>query len=148
MNNSCSMKGVGYGSATLLVLLIVLCLTFISAFAFRSAQTEYNYSERYSQSVVEYYKADSDATQILASLVKAGNIYEEVEKLNIQGAGVVFSEINRNTYTFSYNCPVNESLTLHIELEKSGKEWSILAWRLEDTQLWPEDTKVNVWQAQ
>jgi len=147
MNNSDSMKGVGYGSVTLLVLFIVLCLTFISAFAFRSAQAEYKYSERYSQSVAEYYKADSDATQIMASLVKAGNIYAEVDRLNSEGAAILLSEGAYNTYTFSYSCPVNDSLSLHVEIQKTGKLWSVLAWKLEDIRPWPEDTKINVWQA-
>ena len=133
--------GGGYGSATLLMLFSVLCLTVFAVLAFCSARADLRLSEHFAAMVAEYYAADAEATRIMAQLDAASDVDAEIERLSELGV-----EFERDGERLSYACPVDDALNLCVTLERLDSDWRVLSWKLEDIGGWNADNHLNVFQ--
>lgn len=101
------------GGSSLLTIFAVLCLTVFALLSLSTVQAEKRLSDAAAEAVTAYYEADLEAERIFAKL-RAG---EKVPGVRQQDGRVM------------YTCPVSESQTLVVELEKTEDTWTILRWQ-------------------
>ena len=102
------------GGSSLLVIFAVLCLTVFALLSLSTAQAEKRLADAAAQSVTDYYAADLEAEKIFARL----RLGEVVDGVRIDGG------------CYRYECPISESQTLEVELEKTEHTWHILRWQV------------------
>ena len=101
------------GGSSLLIIFAVLCLTVFTLLALSTVRANTRLCEASVQAVSDYYAADLQAETIFAQLRK-GTLPEDVTE-------------NNNIYSFS--CPISETQTLMVELEKTDTCWNVLRWQ-------------------
>jgi len=116
------------GGSALLVIFAVLCLTVFALLSLSTIQAEKRLSDKAAQAVVEYYAADLEAESIFARL-RAG---ERIDGVMETGS------------TYSYSCPVSETQTLSVKLEKQGEIWHVLRWQVV-AQMDEGTENLNLW---
>ena len=120
------------GSASIIMLFSVLCLTVLAALSLLSANSQWNITKRSADSVAEYYEADLKAVEIF-NRVKSGDMSE-----------VTFETFEDNTFV-DYTVPVNERQALDIRLLESEGVWTVLSWSAVDSGDWIPDDALNIW---
>ena len=120
------------GSASIIMLFSVLCLTVLAALSLLSANSQWNITKRSASSVAEYYEADLKAVEIF-NRVKSGDMSE-----------VTFETFEDNTFV-DYTVPVNERQSLDIRLLESEGVWTVLSWSAVDSGDWIPDDALNIW---
>lgn len=111
------------GSISLLVSFAVLLMVLLSLLALGQVQSHRRLAEKSEKAVAEFYAADMEAEKILAMLRNGLPVEGVTEKDGI----------------YSYSCPVSESRTLFVEVEKDT--WKILRW---ETVSHPEAPEENL----
>ncbi len=101
------------GGTSLLLIFSVLCLTVFAVLSLSTAKAGDQLSLSSEQSVLEYYAADTEAEEILATL-RRGDYVDGVEE---------------EDSVYSYSCPVNERTSLFVEVRIDGTEYEILRWQ-------------------
>lgn len=102
-----------FGSSSLLVIFAVLCLTVFCLLTLSTAQAELRLSKVSAKAAADYYKADAEAENIFA-MIKSGDLPE----------GVSF---DGNTY--SYTCPISQTLNLYVEIASVDGKWEVICWQ-------------------
>ena len=102
-----------FGSSSLLVIFAVLCLTVFCLLTLSTAKAELRLSEVSAKATVDYYKADAEAENIFA-MIRSGNLPEYVS-------------FDGNTY--SYICPISQTLNLYVEIASIDGEWEVVCWQ-------------------
>ena len=120
------------GSASIIMLFAVLCLTVLAALSLLSANSQWTITKRSADSVAEYYAADLKATEIF-NRVKSGDTSE-----------VSVDSFDGTTYV-TYSVPVNDRQALDVSLTESGGIWKILVWSAVDAGDWIPDDSLNLW---
>ena len=120
------------GSASIIMLFSVLCLTVLAALSLLSATSQWNITKRSADSVTEYYAADLAATEIF-NRVKDGDMSE-----------VSVEEFEGTSYV-EYYVDINERQTLEVKLVESGGVWEVRSWSAVDSGDWIPDDSMNVW---
>ncbi|MBO4971283.1 MAG: hypothetical protein J6D45_00540 [Clostridia bacterium] len=101
------------GGSSLLVIFAVLCLTVFALLTISTAKAERNLSDVSANAVVAYYGADAEA-EIIFAQIRSGEIPDGVT-------------VNDNIY--SYSCSISPSLSLYVEIRKSGEDFEVLCWQ-------------------
>jgi len=101
------------GGTSLMMIFAVLCLTVFAVLSLSTAKVGDRLSQSTQDAVQAYYAADSEAEQILAAL-RRGDYVDEVEE---------------NGFMYSYRCPINERLSLYVEVEIKDDTYNILRWQ-------------------
>ena len=117
------------GGSSLLVIFVVLCLTLLAVLGVSTVQADERLMIASANSVVDYYKADSEAEEILA-LLRSGVVPE----------GVLETE---NGY--AYQCRISDVQYLAVEVEVVDGDYRILRWQSKSSALWEEETGLDVW---
>lgn len=117
------------GGSSLLVIFAVLCLTVFALLGLSTVQADLRLSQTTAQGVSDYYRADTQAEEILARL-RCGQIPEQVREEN----GI-----------YSYVCPISETQQLEVAVEAGEKDWNILRWQVVSLVNWEADEHLNVW---
>lgn len=136
-------KITGAGTAMLLMLFFILCLTVLCALGLLSASADARLSKTHAVSVQAYYAADEQATRILSAL-----LCEDLEAPpeTVEGIKVVVTPEN-GRYLARYLCAAGENQALYAEVVLDGAGYyRTQAWRLESTLEYSVDEHVNVWQ--
>ena len=120
------------GSASIIMLFSVLCLTVLAALSLLSANSQWSITKRSADSVADYYKADLTATEIF-NRVKSGDTSE-----------VSVDSFEGTTY-IAYSVPVNDRQALDVRLAESDGIWKILSWSTVDSADWIPDDSLNIW---
>lgn len=134
--------GAGIGSASLILIFSVLCLTVFALLTLSETNREKSLTEKFESSVESYYAADSVAVDV------AGKLRMAVEN------GEYFSDINNITIytdgngTFSYFCAIDGSHSLAVKLKSENGEFNIISWNETDTENWVPDEQLNVWRGE
>ena len=118
------------GGSSLLIIFAVLCLTVFALLGLSTVHANKRLSDISIQAVSDYYKADTEAEQILAQL-RMGEIPEGVS-----------SDGN----VFYYTCPISDTQQLQVVVQ-SG-DWRILRWQSISTETWQADESLNLWNGQ
>jgi len=133
--------GIGVGSASIVLVFAVLCLTVFSLITFVVASNDKALIAAETRLITGYYKADTLAEQILADLLHADTLPSEVRGIAISSHWD--DELNMETTYFL--CPISDVKALYVSLAFHDDSFDILSWRMWDTDEWEIDTSINVW---
>ena len=109
-----------------------MCLTIFALISLATARADKLLSDEAARMVLGYYEADTLAEHIFAELNAANSVPARVLDIDITKT----QDSEQGQTLVSFSCPVNERKELLVELNYDGGEYSILAWRLNDTVLW------------
>ena len=133
--------GIGIGSASIVLVFAVLCLTIFSLITLVVGRNSYAIAESEVNLVVGYYEADTLAEYILAEILKAGSTPDAVHGVEI-GAGWD-SELEMPVA--SYICPISDNKELYVKLAIDGDRVDIISWQMMDVGDWMLDDSLGVW---
>jgi hypothetical protein len=133
-------KGIGIGSASIVLVFAVLCLTIFAIIAFSSATTNRALVEVEAKLVQSYYEADTLAELILAELLEADSIPDAVRDVEI----ISDWDWNMGVETLSFSCEISEKKELYVLLAVYEETMRILTWRMRDIGEWEEEDSLNL----
>ena len=133
--------GIGVGSASIVLVFAVLCLTVFSLITFVVAGNESALIDSKVRLVTGYYEADALAEQILADIVTAETIPSSSHGVNIYTR--MDEELGMETIYFF--CYISDIKALYVNLVIHEDSFDILSWRMYDTDEWEFDNSINVW---
>jgi len=133
--------GIGVGSASIVLVFAVLCLTIFSLITFVVAGNDKALVDAKVHLVSGYYEADALAEQILVDILKADAVPETIRGVDI------YSEWNEEleTDTTYFFCSVSDIKALYVNFVIRDDSFDILSWRMWDTDEWEFDDSLNVW---
>ena len=134
-----SKGGNGIGSASIILIFAVLCMTIFALISFKTAIADKALVDTQEQFVKEYYDADMRAEQILAEILKADTIPQAVNNVNIK------AESNQEEKTVSFVCSMSDTKELYVEVIVYKDTYDIIKWKIQDTGSWIIDDKLPVW---
>jgi len=111
------------GGSSLLVIFAVLCMTVFALLSLSTVLADGRLNQASVQAVSAYYEADCQAEEIFARL-RQGELPPEVTETN-------------GMYT--YSCPISETQTLQVKLQKGVEGWQVLRWQAVVTAEWEEE---------
>jgi len=134
--------GIGVGSASIVLVFAVLCLSVFSLITFVVAGNSKALVDSEAQLVKGYYEADMLAERILAEILKSDIIPENILGVDI---GVTW-DMERNADIVQYVCPLSGSEKwLYVKLSMSMGSYEILSWKMSDSSDWAADEGMDVW---
>jgi hypothetical protein len=137
-------QGMGTGSALLILIFAVLCLTIFALISLSSAGNDKALADANAELVMLYYEADALAETILAEIIASlpGTAAGEIRGVPVTMA---FDEY-KLADVISYRVPVNEYKSLHVEAVFGIDGVEVLCWAMRDARDWKEeDEPLNVW---
>jgi len=133
-------SGMGVGSASIILIFAVLCLTIFTLISYTSANVDKAMSDISVEIIQSYYEADTFAECILAEILDSDVTPDTVLGRDID------SEWDFDIERIKFSCPVSESKSLCVELTiDSVGTHEILMWKLLDISEWEADDRLNVW---
>ena len=145
MNKSDGGGGVGIGSASIVLVFAVLCLTVFSLITLIVAVNDKNLVDAEAKLVEGYYEADRLAEQVAAEIrgiITAGGTPDNVRGIDVQSG----LDWDLGVETASFRCPISESKDLYVRLAFYSDTYEVLVWRMADTNEWVFDDSLNIWQ--
>jgi len=134
-------SGIGVGSASVILVFAILCLTVFSLITFVVALNEKNLVEVQTDLVTGYYEADALAELILADILTADTVPATIRGVNIYTGW----DDELGVETTYYFCHISDIKALYVNLAVSGGSFDILSWRMYDTDSWEYDGSLNLW---
>lgn len=120
------------GISSLLVIFAVLCLTVFALLSVSTVQAQTRLAESSRNAVISYYRADSQAEEILASLRK----------------GESCEGVSQNGDVYTYTCQISDTQVLAVAVEIDGNNYKILYWQAVSTVDWEAEEALPVWDGQ
>ena len=139
-----SKGAIGFGSASIVLVFAVLCLTIFSLFSFTVAQNQSAIADAKYNLIVGYYKADAAAEQILAEILEANNIPASVRDIEINIEHDVDTGLGSTVVNFSYPLYYSDSMVLFVRVAIFEDSYSLLSWRMVNTADWEKDDGLNI----
>ena len=136
-----SKSGVGVGSASIVLVFAVLCLTIFSLITFVVAGNEKALVDAKVGLVTGYYEADSLAEFVLAEILTAETVPENVRGVDINTRW----DDGLNAETIYFFCHISDVKALFVNLLIHENTFDILCWQMYDTDDWEFDDSINVW---
>ena len=133
--------GIGVGSASVVLVFAVLCLTVFSLITLVVAKNNKSLAETEASLVAQYYEADALAEHIVAEILETGAIPETVRGVEINTYWDMMLEME----VASYLCPLSEKKELYIKLGIDGDSVNIVNWQMLDIGDWEFDDSLGVW---
>jgi len=124
--------GLNIGSASIIMLFAVLCLTVLAALSLLSANSQYALSERSAAVTRAYYAAEVEAAQTY-ELVKNGDM-SYVEPYEYNG------EI-----LYSYTVDIDQYQSIVVLLAIDGGETELRSWKIVEAGSWVPDDFFDLW---
>jgi len=134
-------SGIGVGSASIVLVFAVLCLTVFSLITYVVAGNDKALVDAKVGLVTGYYEADALAEQILHDLLTADTTPAQIRGVDIQTG---FDE-DLNVETTYFFCKISDIKSLYVNLVIREDSYDILDWRMYDTDVWEFDNSMNVW---
>ena len=136
--------GIGVGSASIVLIFAVLCLTIFSLISFLVTQNTKALIDAEAELVVNYYKADTGAEIVLAKLIQNSDITE------VDGVAINIElnhefDTNQTVVNFSYPIYNSDSKVLFVRVQISQDSYKLLSWRIYDTADWEAENEFNIW---
>lgn len=138
--NTRQSSGINIGSASIIMVFSVLCLTVFAVLTFVTANNEYKLSAKSADQVKAYYAADESATETMAqieNIVKTTNSYGLITN-EVSGLGVT-TETSGGNLILSYTEKMDDYQELHVKLLFDGSKLSVKQWKLVNTAEWNAD---------
>ena len=134
--------GIGVGSASIVLVFAVLCLTVFSLITFVVAGNDKSLVDTEARLVVGYYEADALAERIVADILAAEMIPESAQGVDIES----YWDWELDADIAFFFCPISEQKSLFVRMAKYYDSYDILTWRMYDTDEWTFDDSLNVWE--
>jgi len=134
-------SGIGVGSASIVLVFAVLCLTIFSLITYVVAGNDKALVDAKVNLVTGYYEADALAEQILMDLLATETIPTTVRGVEIN---TMFDE-DLGVETTYFFCRVSDIKSLYVCLVIRDDSFDIFSWRMYDTDDWVFDDTINVW---
>ena len=138
MNNRFHLSGIG--AVSLMMVIAILLLTIFAILTLMTANNSYELTQNLAQSVNNYYKADKEATNILATIIQTAPTANNIPQ-SINGIAIFSSESN----IIKYNCPIDDRQTLNVMIALNDKNHKIVLWQTEYIADWIIDNRIEVW---
>jgi len=132
-------KGIGVGSASIVLVFAVLCLTIFTLITLTSAENDMAMASAEARLVKGYYEADTLAQLILADILRADAIPASVRGVEI------LSRRQENARIVTFSCPISDRKELYVSIAIDGDSYNIRDWHMRDTVRWEMDANLSVW---
>ena len=132
----------GIGSASIVLVFSVLCLTIFSVLSYVTALTETNLIETQVQTVHAYYAADALAEQTLAAVLAAHEVPEQIDGIYISA----YWDWNALAEIVSFAVPISETFDLFVQVAITVDDHEIMQWSVYKAGEWEADDRLDVWQ--
>ena len=133
--------GIGVGSASIVLVFAVLCLTVFSLITLIVAKNNKSLADTEAKLVTNYYEADALAEKILAEIVEAGDIPDSVRGVEIEKHWDMALEMD----VASYICPLSDEKELYVKLAFDWDRIEVVNWQMLDIGEWEFDDSLGVW---
>ena len=134
-------SGIGVGSASIILVFAVLCLTIFSLISFVVASNERNLVNARVSLVTNYYAADALAEQIVSDIFATDTIPDSVRGVDIYTGWN--DELDAPTVYFF--CHITDIKVLYVNLTVNEESFDVQSWRIYGTDEWEFDDSINVW---
>ncbi len=129
---------ISIGITSMTVILCVLCLTVFSVLSLSTALTERKLAEKRAVSIQNYYRAETEITEIVNELQKKSGNKEDVF------AYAAENDIGVKDDLFYFDRAIDDGQKLSVVLQyKDG--FDILEWKIVSTADWTPDESLRVW---
>ncbi len=136
--------GIHVGSATLVMLFSVLCLTIFAVLSVVTAGNAWTLAEKSADSVTNYYTADGEAVQIYQQiLADYDGTLAPPDSLPTDVTALV--ETVEGEERLSYWVPIDDNQMLWVQLSHTENVLQIVRWQVEAVGTWDADQTLNVW---
>ena len=136
-----SRSGIGAGSASIVLVFAVLCLTIFSLITFVVAGNDKALVDAKAGMVTGYYNADTLAELILSDILSPGETPGIIRGVPVNTG---FDE-SLNLETTYFFCDISETKALYVNLVLYDDSFDILSWRMYDKDEWEFDDSIIVW---
>ena len=137
--------GIGVGSASIVLVFAVLCLTIFSLISFLVTQNTKALIDAEAQLVTGFYRADAQAETILAKLIDSDKIPASIDGIPINVELDHGFDTNINIVNFSYPIYDSASKVLFVRVLIEQDSYNLLSWRIYDTADWEAENEFNIW---
>ncbi|MCL2220926.1 MAG: hypothetical protein FWC20_01445 [Oscillospiraceae bacterium] len=133
--------GIGVGSASIVLVFAVLCLTVFSLITLVVASNDKALVDAEVRLVVGYYEADALAERVLADLLIAEKLPSSLHGVEIN---TMWNE-ELGIETVYFYCHISEIKVLHVHLAFFEDTFRVLSWRMSSIDDWEYNPGLNVW---
>lgn len=159
--------GLNIGSASIIMIFAILCLTVFSALSLVTSVSEKKTAQRFADETAAYYEADSEAVKIKNSIqaaIDAGSTPQQAAAANNaqyligQAAAALAPQIGPGTAGASPNTPPDAIITYNVPLSDNisritavltynskTNTLETLSWEKNNISEWSPDTDIDVW---
>lgn len=130
--------GVNIGSASIVMIFAVLCLTVFAVLSFLTANSERALARKSAAAVTEFYAADLAATQRCNDFIARSRTADAA-----QSAAELALSVQDGAYTFAV--PINDNSELSVSFTYDGTTLTILRWQAVNTGEYVIDSSIAVW---
>ena len=135
-------SGIGIGSASMVLVFAVLCLTVFTLISYTAAGNDKALADVETGLVKNYYEADTLAECILAELLAADTPGPD----SIRGVEITTQwDLELAAETAEFSCFVSEKKELYVKVAFYGDSYDILSWRMRNIEEWLIDDDLPVW---
>jgi len=133
--------GLGVGSASIILIFAVLCLTVFSLITFYVAENDKALVDAKANAVVSFYEADARAEAILAQIMSSDTLPATINGTSINSE-IVQESMMEIIY---FMIQISNSSALYVCLSAANDIYDILSWKMVITDEWNIDDTLNVW---
>lgn len=140
-------SGINIGSASIIMVFAVLCLTVFAVLSFITANSEYKLAVKSANSVKDYYAADTAASEVVASIstmadATNGSFTEMSKQLTKAGFE---TENTTSGLVISFKEKVSDTQDLSVNVTFDGKNIIVNSWKLESSASWTPSDSAQLW---
>ncbi len=136
--------GLNIGSASIIMIFAILCLTVFSALSLVTAVSEKKTAQRFADATAAYYEADSEAVKVKNSIqaaIDAGKTPQQAA----EACGAQYAETGQ---LITYSVPLSDDvsqITAVLAYNSGNGTLEILSWEKKDISEWTPDDALEVW---
>lgn len=162
---------VNIGSSSLLIVFLILCMATFAILSLSSAKSDYSHSEKLAAHKSQYYKASSEAEEVLDKIdeelekiagtdalsasstdfLSSSYVKSVIKSLDGKQIGTILISCNasNNSLVLSYQIPAGEKQALDVELKvvdytNHDTYYEIQKWKVVSTGTWESDDTLNL----
>lgn len=139
MQNERKSSGINIGSASIIMVFSVLCLTVFAVLSLITANSEYKLAVKSTDVIRNYYAADTAATEKLAVISEASDAQSKAEELGID------CENDGGALLLSFEEKVTDTQALSVKVTYGAGAFSVNEWKLISTDEWDADAGFDLW---
>ena len=130
----------GTGSASIVLIFAVLCMTIFALISLKTALADKVLVDEQELLTVRYYDADMRAEYTLAGILKEDELPREVSLIDNTD-----NTQHPDAKVVSFVCDVSDAKELYVEAAIYENSYDILKWQMRDRSSWIADDTLPVW---